>query len=208
MSDLLKIFSFLFFGFSPGIFQAVASNFTPGNLSDSGYELSTPLDVCSAAELCANLPISSIEGIWEYPADEITLLILQDLWKKGIYNVYIIDAVDCRLEPGIKIGEATESPDPTQFRLSLCSSIKRGLPGMPKDCLAKLNKNGESLLISAPKIKVVLSPSIMLPRLWNAIRLSLRMKVENPIERLPEGWRKIYPSYDGNGSSSSKPRYL
>lgn len=187
---------------------AMAADFTPGSLADSGYHIELPFDFNSAVSLCDDLPMASIEGIWEYPDDEISLLILKDKWRKGKFNVYVIDAVDCRLEPGMKIGEATESADPQQFRLALCSKVKKGLPGMAKDCLAKLNRDGESLYISYPKVKIIITPSILLPRLWNSLKLTPRVNVNNPVEKLPEGWRKIYPSYDGNGSSSSRPRYL
>lgn len=164
--------------------------------------------MASVAELCSELPLNSLEGVWEYPADEISVLILRDKWKKGTYNVYVLDAVDCRLTPGMKIGQATESADPRQFKLSLCSKIKRGFPGSAVNCLAKIDKEGTALIISAPSIKLSFSPSLMLPSLWNRLRLSLRLRVKNPVENLPEGWRKLYPSYDGNGSSPSNPRYL
>ena len=178
------------------------------DFSDSGYSSGKALNYNSAVDLCAALPLSPIEGIWEYPDDDISLLILADKWRKGKFGVYVIEAVDCRLYPGMKIGEASASADPLQFRLELCSKIKKGLPGTPVNCLAKLSRSAESLIIQAPKLRISLSPSLMLPTLWNKLRLSLRIKTSNPIDKLPEGWRKIYPSYDGNGSSASSCRYL
>lgn len=205
---IMRFLPMLFLLTGMNTFHLQGAKTVSGNFEDSGYNIDEPLDLNSAAQLCSSLPITSIEGIWEYPDDEIYLLILKDKWEKGRYNVYVIDAVDCRLKPGMKIGEATESPDPLQFRLSLCSGIKKGVPGVAKDCLAKLNKNGEALYISSPKLKIVITPSILMPRLWNYLRLTPRVSVSNPVEKLPDGWRKIYPNYDGNGSSISSPRYL
>lgn len=178
------------------------------DFDESGYRKGSCANICSAMDLCAELPLSSLEGIWEYPADEVKVLILRDKLKKGHYNVYVVEAVDCRFFPGMRVGYAIDSADPKKFKLALCSKIKKGVPGGYVNCLATLNESAETLNIEAPKVSVKLAPSISFPALWNKLRLGLRFNSSNPLEKLPEGWVKVYPSYDGNGSSSSGPRYL
>lgn len=178
------------------------------DFDDSGYPKGGCSNILAAQNLCSNIPLSPLEGIWEYPADEVTLMILRNKWEKGHYDVYVVEAVDCRLDAGMRIGYAVDSADPNQFKLALCSKIKGGLPGGFINCLAKLDKNGESLRIQAPKMKLTLNPSLVLPVLWNKLRIGVRMKTNDPMENFPEGWIRVYPSYDGNGSSLSQPRYL
>lgn len=178
------------------------------DFDESGYRKGGCANICAAMDLCAELPLAPLEGIWEYPADEVKVLILRDKLKKGHYNVYIVEAVDCRFFPGMRVGYAVDSSDPKKFKLALCSKIKKGVPGSYINCLAQLNESAETLNIEAPKVNVKLAPSISFPALWNKLRLGLRFSTSNPLEKLPEGWVRVYPSYDGNGTSSSRPRYL
>lgn len=178
------------------------------DFDDSGYPKGGCANIIAAQNLCSNIPLSPLEGIWEYPADEVTLMILRNMWEKGRYDVYVVEAVDCRLDAGMRIGYAVDSADPNQFKLALCSKMKSGIPGGFINCLAKLDRNGESLRIQAPKVKLTLNPSVVLPVLWNKLRIGVRLKTSDPMENFPEGWIRVYPSYDGNGSSLSHPRYL
>lgn len=147
-----------------------------------------------AVTLLSDHSTAAIEGIWEYPADEVSLIVLADPLRKGTFGIYIVEAVDCRLTPGMQVGLITRTADPQRFRLSLCSRLKKGLAADPRDCAAKLSADGAYLTIDSPKIRIALSPSIIFPRLWNMLRMGMRIKTTDPADRLPDGWHKIHPA--------------
>ncbi|MDE7080251.1 MAG: hypothetical protein K2O78_01155 [Muribaculaceae bacterium] len=172
----------------------------------------SPQKICAdrevAEEFLRPLPLRPLEGLWEYPADEVTVMVIRDADAKGRYNILLVEAVDCRLVPGMCLGWIEESADKSRFRISLSSKIHKGVPAGHMQGLATLNADADALIIEMPKVKVSLSPSLVLPSLWNYLRLSVRMSTKNPLDRLPQGWIKVFPSYDGNGSSSRYIRYL
>lgn len=153
-------------------------------------------------------PLSPVEGIWEYPADEVALLVIANPDKKGNYGIFYVEGIDCRLMPGMKLGWLEETPSSSKFKITLCSHLNKGLPGTYQEGLATLSDREDALLIEMPKIKISFNPSIVLPVLWNKLRLNLRIKSSNPLDKLPEGWIKTYPSYDSNGSYRNRLRYL
>lgn len=161
-----------------------------------------------AEERLASLPLRALEGIWEFPADEVALVVLRIPEQKGRYGVYLLESVDCRLWPGMQLGWLEESADPKKFRISLSSRINKGLPVGNMQGMATLGKDADILTIEMPKVKLSFTPSVLLPSLWNMLKLSTRLSTRNPLERLPEGWVKTFPSYDGSGSSRRYIRYL
>ena len=130
-------------------------------------------------------------GLWEYPADETILEIRPTPDQKGHFDVVVHESVDCRLERGMKIGMLTASADPDKYRLRLYSQIKNGIPTLPKDCLATLTDKGTVLHIESPKLKLTVTPSIILPTLWSTLRLNVRLRHTNPVDRLPQGWLRL-----------------
>lgn len=162
----------------------------------------------NAKKYLRSLPLSPLEGIWEYPADDVTLLILRSRHDKGKYEIYLLESVDCRLSPGMLVGEAVATADKSQFSMTLRTRLKRGMLCSPAPCAGKLSSDAEVLYIKAPKVKISLTPSIFLPTLWHTLRLGVRIRTENPSDKLPDGWRKTFPTFDGNEPSASTPRYL
>lgn len=167
-----------------------------------------PVDYLSACEYVDTRGASGVEGIWEYPGDGITVLIIRDDYDRYKYDVWVIESDDVRLKPGMLMGSLHESAQAGKFRLSLYTSVEHGLLSNLRDCYAALSKDGQSLIVESAKIKVRVSNSTLLPMFWNKLRLGLRLNVSNPLEKLPEGLRRVYPSYDGNGSSLYNPRIL
>lgn len=161
-----------------------------------------------AEQHLASLPLRPVEGIWEYPADEVALLVIRIPGEKGRYGVYLLESVDCRLWPGMQLGWLEESADRMKFRISLSSKLHKGIPVGHMQGVATLGKNADMLTIDMPKVKFTITPSVLLPSLWNMLRLSVRLTTRNPLDRLPEGWVKTFPSFDGDGSSSRYTRYL
>lgn len=180
----------------------------PSGLADTRYPEKICADRGVAEEFLSPLPLRPLEGLWEYPADEVTVMVIRDADAKGRYNILLVEAVDCRLTPGMCLGWIEESADKSRFRISLSSKIHKGVPAGHMQGLATLNADADALIIEMPKVKLSLSPSLVLPSLWNYLRLSVRMSTKNPLDRLPQGWIKVFPSYDGNGSSGRYIRYL
>lgn len=162
-----------------------------------------PIDIVDAVVLCDSLPLKSIEGLWYYPEDRVTVLIL-GCEKPGCYEIFVVESEDCSLIPGEKIGELTESADPLKYRLTLFSDLKEGRLCNPIECMAVYSEKNESLNIEKPKLNIRINPLGVLPQFWRTIRMS----VENPAGKLSEGMIRVYPSYDGNGSSRRQPRWL
>lgn len=190
-------------------FAAVNSEEPSTDFSRTGRDQSILFSRDNAEKYLLSIPLSSLEGIWEYPANETTLIILRSKTEKGIYDIFLLDSVDCRFSPGMKVGEACASPDPKQFKIELCTRLKKGLLTSPLPCAGKLSKNSDILYISTPRIKVSFSPSIFLPTLWKAIRMGgIRVKSEDPASKIPDGLVKSFPTFDGNPPSRSNPRYL
>lgn len=162
----------------------------------------------SSQPYLASVATDPIEGIWEYPADETSLIILRNPTAKGVYDIYLYESVDCRFSRGMRVGTATATADPKQFSLSLCSRLRKNILTSPLPCAGKLSADADILYIQAPKVKLSITPSILLPTLWNTLRLSTRIRVENPADKLPSGLRKVFPTFDGNPRPQSAIRYL
>ncbi len=195
------------------IFFTLISVLVPATISAQGFaDTRYPEKICAdrgmAEDFLRTLPLRPLEGLWEYPADEVAVMVIRDADAKGRYNIFLVEAVDCRLSPGMCLGWIEESADKSRFRISLSSKIHKGLPAGHMQGLATLNADADALVIEMPKVKLTLSPSLVLPSLWNYLRLSVRLSSKNPLDRLPRGWIKVFPSYDGNGSSSRYVRYL
>lgn len=188
--------------------MATAPEASAGDFASSGYPPASCRDRGEAELFLSRMPLAPVEGIWEYPADEVALMVVRNRSLKGIYDVYLVESVDCRLHPGMHLGRLEESPDERKFKISLSSKISKGTPVIDNTGLALLSESGEALTIDMPELKFSFSPALILPALWNRLRLSVRTRLRNPLDRLPDGWIKTYPSTDGNGSDTRRPRYL
>lgn len=163
-----------------------------------------PVSVEEARRWCDEDVLSPVEGIWEYPEDGATVLIMADRTHPGTFTVSILSTADCRLERGDVIARLHPTSDVRQFRLEQMTAKDSNGLIKPRDCAATLSSDGESLRVKSPKTKFRIQPYTLLPRFWRIIRISDR----NPVEDLPAGLLKVYPGYDRNGSLRRKPRIL
>jgi len=165
-------------------------------------------DMTAARELCDGRPLRHVEGIWSFPQDHISvLIILNDNHRStsaDTYTLYVVESEDCRLHPGDVAGQLEETPDHKKFRLSLNTKRVGGVLSVPMDCAAFLDEEDEALTVKAPKLKVKINPLIFFSKFWRLARIS----VDDPTRSLPAGMLKLYPGYDGNGSLRRIPRYL
>ena len=163
-----------------------------------------PADYLEAVEICDKTDLRPIEGMWTYPEDDVTVLIMRDQLKKGVYNLYVVEAADCSLSPGMILGELHDSADPDKFTLKLFTIIKNGVLCAPSEAIATYSETKESLTVKKKSgFNIRINPTRLLPSFWRIASLSIKSK-----ESAPEGMIKIYPSYDGNQSTKRGPRYL
>lgn len=165
-----------------------------------------PVGRAEAEEYCLTHSLGTIEGIWEYPGDGVTVLIYRDKKapQSAPYDLIVVDSDASLLSPGEKLGEAIPTPDPKQFQLNIFSSKKKGILTDPRKCAAKLIDSDNALEISTRKVKFSFHALSFIPRFWRVVSV----KVDDPAAALPVGMIKVFPSYDGNGSSRQKPRIL
>ena len=166
--------------------------------------LSGPADICEATDMCDLMPLRAVEGIWRITEDNVSVAILRDNHEEGIYNISVVESDNVSLRPGTVIGKLTDTTDAGKFRLRLFSKFKHGVPASPCDLSATLSSDGESMAIEGIQLKIRIVPNMLLPGLWKM----LRFNVSNPSRKLRKGFTRIYPAYDGNGSSRRNPLYL
>ena len=164
---------------------------------------SAPMDLIAAREFCDNADLRPVEGLWSYPDDDVTVLIFRSDERKGLYDITVVEAADCDLLPGMKIGELTASADPDKFNMKLFTNIKKGILSSPLATTAIFSDSKESLTIKKSSFNIRINPIRLLPSFWRLVSVSFKSR-----EPAPEGMIKVYPSYDGNNSSKRGPRYL
>ena len=169
-----------------------------------------------AIDLCSTLPLDQLEGVWLYPDDRITVMIMRDENKSTVsslpsYRISVIEGEDCRLNPGDIIGEIESTPVTSTYSINLFTEKKNNLFIKPEKCSARLSNENETLLINKGKsgfrFRFNLNFNRLLPGFWKIVSSGIS-KNSSESDKLPVGMVKIYPSYDGNGSSRRQPRYL
>lgn len=155
-------------------------------------------------------PMQPLEGIWEYPEEMMTLVIEQfsspQFSRKLKYRIVLLSADDMSLLPGTVIGYIAESADNEKFELWLYSEHDGKLLTGASKCVATLDADESTLTFVRSEIKLRVRFNVMrfLPKIFRFITLSPYKEGEE----LPVGFRKVFPSYDNNGSRPGEVRYL
>lgn len=175
-------------------------------------------DIDAARELCDSLPLEGPEGVWIYPQDHVTVLVRRipapEMASLPVYDISVVETTDCSVLPGESIGTLAATPVATQYELTLFTDRSGGMPGKPATCLATVSKEGDSMTLSREKsrlrLRLSFNPASILPALWKSLlRFGFSINPGSGGEKRPApGMVRIHPSYDGNGSSRLKPRYL
>ncbi|MCH5224654.1 MAG: hypothetical protein J1D77_01595 [Muribaculaceae bacterium] len=173
-------------------------------------------DIDMAKEICQELPLENLEGIWVYPDDNVTVLILNDheesMQRFPSYTISVVETADSRLRRGDKIGKLFATAQENVYRIELSTERKNDLLLKPKSCLATLSSNGDAFIIKKQKLpfksRLNLNFSRLLPGFWKIVSTGISPSSGGPSVSPPVGLVKIFPSYDGNGSSRRKIRYL
>lgn len=147
-----------------------------------------------------------LEGIWYYPAEEMTLGIER---FKGLHNIgyriIMLDSPDMEVVPGTVIGYIEDTAVDRKYQLWLYSQRDKLTLLKPLKCVATLDAHATTLTFDPPhwKVKVRVNVARFLPSLFNGVSI-VPEKVE---EKLPIGFRKIYPE-GGDGAPFNRIRYL
>ena len=170
-------------------------------LMASGADLASqrrlPLDLTEARALADSLPLADVEGIWEYPEDRVKVMVLRERSEVYSYTISVVESDDVRLRPGTLLGTLAESAKPGVYSLKHYTTVKGGALSKMADCKAEYDKRSATLIVEAPKIRMHLSPGLILPLFWQRLRLITRLRMEDPASEVPQGLRKIYPSPHG-----------
>lgn len=172
-------------------------------------------DMDMAKEICGGLPLEDVEGVWIYPEDKVTVLVLNDGKQPdgglASYTVSVVETSDARLKPGEVIGKLTATSEERVYKIELSTEKKNDLLLKPKAVMATLSKDGDSFSFkrqkSPLKARLNFNFSRLLPGFWKMISTGISSSGNSSVS-LPVGMVKIFPSYDGNGSSRRKARYL
>ena len=147
-----------------------------------------------------------LEGIWYYPNEEMTLGIERYKGQHNIgYRIILLDSPDINDVPGTVIGYIASSAVDSKYQLWLYSQRDRVTLVKPLQCVATLNDNATTLTFDPPRWKFKVRVNIVrfLPTLFSGMSII----PEKTGERLPVGFRKIYPE-GGDGSPFNRIRYL
>lgn len=158
----------------------------------------------------ASCPLQTVEGIWEYPDEMMTVAIEHfespQFSKKIKYRIVLLDSEDMSLLPGTVIGYIAESADNHKFELWLYGEQDGKRLLSPGKCVATLEDDGTSLIFkqNSLKVRVRFNLTRFLPKLFRFISVSPYVEKEE----LPVGFSKVYPAYDDNESQHHEIRYL
>ena len=150
--------------------------------------------------------LQPLEGIWYYPNEEMTLGIERYRGSHNIgYRIILLESPDINLVPGTVIGYIASSAVDSKYQLWLYSQRDRLTLIKPLECVATLNPAATTLTFDPPhwKVKVRVNIARFLPTLFNGVSIIPEMTGE----KLPVGFRKIYPE-GGDGNPFNRIRYL
>lgn len=164
------------------------------------------LDLDSMRVRLDETDMQPLEGIWYYPNEEMTLGIERYRGKHNIgYRIILLESPDINVIPGTVIGYIAASAVDNKYQLWLYSQRDRITLIKPLECVATLNQSATSLTFDPPhwKVKVRVNLARFLPTLFQGVSII----PEKSSEKLPVGFRKIYPE-GGEGKPFNHIRYL
>ena len=150
--------------------------------------------------------MQQMEGIWEYPNEEMKLAIERYKGEKNIvYRIVLIASSDLELIPGTVVGYIARSAVANKFQLWIYTERSKVGLKSPLECVATLSSDGTSLTFDPPHYKVKVR--LNLARFFSKIFRGVSVTPEKVEEKLPVGFRKVFPA-NGNGEKFNEIRYL
>lgn len=154
----------------------------------------------------AETDMQQMEGIWEYPNEEMKLAIERYKGEKNIaYRIVLLASADLELIPGTVVGYIARSAVANKFQLWIYTERSKVGLKSPLECVATLSVDGTSLTFDPPHYKVKVR--LNLARFFSKIFRGVSVRPEKVEEKLPVGFRKVFPA-NGNGEKFNEIRYL
>ena len=144
-----------------------------------------------------------LEGIWQYPNEQMTLGIERRDDADG-YRIIVLASEDIDLLPGTVIGYIEGSAVDSKYHLWLYSERNQTTLCGPLECVATLSADGSTFTFDPPhwRVKVRVNFARFLPSLFRGISIT----PDKEEEHLPIGFHKVFP--EGEGNKFNKVRYL
>ncbi len=188
------------------IFMLLPLMATAGNGIPKRSAVIDGLDLDSMRVRLDETDLQPLEGIWYYPNEEMTLGIERYKGQHNIgYRIILLESPNINDVPGTVIGYIASSAVDNKYQLWLYSQRDRVTLVKPLQCVATLNEKATTLTFDPPRWKFKVRVNIVrfLPSLFSGMSII----PEKTGERLPVGFRKIYPE-GGDGSPFNRIRYL
>lgn len=164
------------------------------------------IDEASVKAKFSEMDLQPMEGVWEYPNENMKLAI--ERWKGDqniAFRIVLLASSDIELLPGAVVGYIAPSADSKKFRLWIYTERSQEGLKSPMECVATLSADGTSLIFDPPHIKVKVR--VNLARVFTKIFRGVSVMPEKVEEKLPVGFRKVFPA-NGNGDKFNEIRYL
>lgn len=166
------------------------------------------VDEESMREKLSHMDLQSIEGIWYYPAEDMTVAI-ERMPNEGKqyppYHIVMLSSPDINVLPGTEIGYIESSAVRNEFTLHLFTERDDdGNLHRPVSCYATLHADDATITFERPKreLKVRINFARFLPSLFKGMSIIPGKKEK----KVSEGFRKIFP--EGDGKQPDKIIYL
>lgn len=145
-------------------------------------------------------PVQPPEGIWYYPAEEMTLGVLpcpHATVNSRCHVVVMLAGNDLELLPGTVIGHIEPGVSASKVMLTLYSERDRLTLMTPLQTVAHFNQAGTELTFDPPHWQVKVRVNVMrfLPSLFGALS-GVSVVPQTTGERMLPGFKKIYPAAD------------
>ena len=156
----------------------------------------------------SQIDLQPLEGIWYYPAEDMTVAI-ERMPSEGRqyppYHIVLLSSTDINVLPGTEIGYIETGAVTNEFTLHLFTeSDDNGNLHHPVACYATMNGNASSITFERPKIKVKVR--VNFARFLPSIFKGVSVIPEKDEKKVHQGFRKVFP--EGNGNQFNKIRYL
>ncbi len=157
------------------------------------------LDEATMMRWCDSAPLQGIEGVWYYPAEDLTMGVRLCDYSHSHNECFIIVVLACEndleLIPGTVMGHIERSAVADKFTLTLYSERDRVTLLRPVETVASLNREGNELTFDPPhwNVKMRVNLARFLPTIFGKVA-GVSVVPEIKRERLPIGFKKVYPS--------------
>lgn len=160
----------------------------------------------------SQMDLQPIEGIWYYPAEDLTVAIVRMPSERFFspqhppYQILLLSSSDINVLPGTEIGFVVAGALDEEFDLYLFSERDdEGMVSNPVKCYAKMTPDASTITFERPKLELKLRVNFarFLPTIFKGVSVI----PEKQEKKVSEGFRKVFPA-DGNGQPFNKVRYL